>query len=53
MSLGSRVGQFRDIKQLWEWTKGHLTIEEINKILLLSTDNNGRTVWNLAAKGKI
>ena len=49
LALGSNEGQFRNIKKLWELAKENVTFEEINNKLLLGTDNEGRTVWHLAA----
>jgi endo-1,4-beta-D-glucanase Y len=51
--LAAVSGNLETLKKIWEWTKEHLTIEEINNILLLSTDNYGRSVWNLAAERDI
>jgi len=33
----------------WEWAKRKLTTEEINNEILLATDNDGKTIWHLAA----
>jgi len=33
----------------WIWANENLTREEVNNKLLLSTDNEGKTAWHLAA----
>ena len=36
--------------KVWEWAKEKLTAQQMNNILLLSTDNEGRTVFHMAAE---
>ena len=43
-------GNSEIFKKLWEWAKENLTPEEINNILLLSTDKKGMTAWRIAAE---
>ena len=50
LAIDSNFRPFRSIIKLWEWAKENLTIEEINKKLSFGTDNEGRTVWQLAAE---
>jgi ankyrin repeat protein len=33
----------------WEWAKRKITTEEINNDILLATDNDGKTIWHMAA----
>jgi len=47
--VGSTLGQFRDIKIVWECVKGKLTTEEINKYLL-GTDKTESTAWHWTAE---
>jgi len=42
-------GNIELFQKLSECAKENLTTEEINNKLLLATDNEGRTVWQLAA----
>ena len=46
--MGSRQGQIRNIKKLWECGKGKLTEDEF-KVLLLNTDIKERCAWHWAA----
>jgi ankyrin repeat protein len=42
------------LQKIWKWAKENLTKEEINNILLLATDNMGRTAWHVATEeGKL
>jgi hypothetical protein len=37
------------MQKLWEWAKENLTTEEIKNNLLLATDSDGKTAWDVAA----
>jgi len=37
------------LMKIWVWAENNLTTEELNKKLLLATDNNVWTAWHLTA----
>ena len=43
-------GQFRRIKKVYDYAEGKLTTVDVNIILLLGTDSEGKTAWHLAAE---
>ena len=49
LANGKKSGKLEMLQRVWEWANEKLTTEEINNKLLLGTDNEGRTVWHLAA----
>ena len=48
--MGSKLGNLDILQKVCEWANEKLTTEEINNKLLLGTDNEGRTAWQLAPK---
>jgi len=48
--LAAKWANIDTLQKLWECPKENLTTEEINNILLLHTDNEGRTAWHVTAE---
>ena len=46
--MAAERGNSEILQKVWEWAKENLTVE-INNILLLGTDHDGKTAWHIAA----
>jgi len=47
--MAAEWGRLEILQVVWEWVNEKLTTEDISNSLLLATDNEGRTVFHLAA----
>ena len=48
--MAVKCGGLELLQKVWEWANEKLTSEELNNILLLATDDEGRNVFHMAAK---
>jgi len=49
LAQGSYVGNLDVLQKLWNWVKEKLMRKERSNKFLLVTDNEGRTIWHMAA----
>jgi endo-1,4-beta-D-glucanase Y len=48
--MAAAQGRLKMLQKIWEWANEKFTTEEINKKLLLTTDDEGRNVFYMAAE---